>query len=100
MKEIHFYTSILFIPTYVIPETIHGFNELCSAIKHDDCITTTQMSLLSTLLFDEGFKVFVHDGIFDYYEIKLGSGNERTNRDIKPGHNLFKLWVSGEFDKE
>lgn len=29
-----------------------------------------------------------------------GMQNARTNREIKMGHNLFKMWQSGEFNNE
>lgn len=43
--------------------------------------------------------IFIHESENKFYEIILGSGNERTNREIKMGHNLFKMWKSGEFDR-
>jgi hypothetical protein len=59
-------------------------------------ILTTQMALLNTSLFEKGYQIFIHDdsGI---YEIKLGSDNKRTKREIRMCHDLFKLWESGEF---
>lgn len=33
-------------------------------------------------------------------EINLGNVNARTNGGIKMGHNLFKMWQSGEFSNE
>lgn len=61
-------------------------------------INTTQMGLLSTRLFDLGYRIFIHESCGESYEITLGDKNERTNREIKPGHNLFKMWQAGEFD--
>lgn len=59
-------------------------------------IATTQMCFLSTQWLENGFRVFVHDrtGVF---EIVLGDGNERTDRHIRPGHDLFRMWRNGEF---
>lgn len=54
------------------------------------------MGLLHTRLFEDGYKIFVHESKEDWYEIKLGN-NERTNRYIHSGHNLFKMWQAGEF---
>lgn len=64
--------------------------------EFDGDITTTQMSFLSTEWFEEGFRIFVHDHT-GTFEIVLGEGNERTNREIRPGHSLFNLWRGGEF---
>lgn len=62
-------------------------------------IHTTQMGFLHTRLFSLGYRVFIHESENQFYEIVLGSGNERTDREIKAGHNLFKMWQAGEFRK-
>lgn len=63
-------------------------------------INTTQMGFLHTRLFDLGYRIFIHKTQDESYEIVLGSQNERTNREIKMGHNLFKMWKSGKFEKQ
>jgi len=64
--------------------------------KGDIVIATTQMCFLSTRWFEEGFRIFVHDHT-GTFEIVLGGGNERTDREIRLGHSLFNLWRGGEF---
>lgn len=59
-------------------------------------VFTIQMCYLDTRWFEEGFRIFVHDHT-GTFEIVLGEGNERTSRMIRYGHNLYKLWVGGEF---
>lgn len=61
-------------------------------------IRTTQMALLSTDLIAKGYRIFVHDKDGEY-EIKLGGGNERTNKDLRMEHNILKMWLAGEFNK-
>ena len=62
---------------------------------HKD-VVTIQMCYLDTRWFEEGFRIFVHDHT-GTFEIVLGGGNERTTREIRYGHDLYKLWIGGEF---
>lgn len=58
---------------------------------------TSQMGLLTLPLLDMGYRVFIRD-LTGAYEIHLGPHNERTEREIKTAHNLFRMWLHGEFD--
>lgn len=54
------------------------------------------------LISEYGYRIFVHDNVLNFdncYEIKVGD-NERMNREIRLGHNIFKMWRAGEFDNE
>jgi hypothetical protein len=95
MNEIHFYTRVEYIPDH--ERYYADWEGTYFAIERAGCVRTTQMGFLSTDLFLDGFRVFVHDSRNDFYEIKLGCDNERTNREIRMRHDLFKLWKNGEF---
>lgn len=96
-KEIHFYPFSW--PQFNYPHPIlHTWRDTHEAIYAEDPdIHTTQMAILGTFLWDKGYKTFVHDrnGV---YEIHKGNDNSRTSREIRRSHNLFKMWVNGEFD--
>lgn len=97
-KEIHFYEY------YKRDVDVPIFNTWKSTKiqieKNKSIINTTQMGLLHTRFFGLGYRIFVHESQDDFYEIVLGGRNERINREIKMGHNLLKMWQSGEFEKD
>ena len=93
-KAIHFYEYEPDIPIFHCWKTAQKQIEINKSTIH-----TTQMGLLHTKLFEFGYRIFIHELVDESYEIVLGKDNERTNREIKMEHNLFKMWQSGEFVK-
>ena len=93
--EIHFYEAEFNYPKNVIIWNTWTATAFAIKIKEAQ-IYTTQMGLLSTTLFNQGYRIFVHPDNGKSYEIKLGT-NDCTNREIKMEHNLFNLWKAGEF---
>lgn len=96
MKEIHFYECHLDIPAgrpycRCWHETEERGN---NGVAH---ITTTQMGLLSTSWLEKGYRVFVHVTGGASFEIRIGA-SDGTDKEIRPAHNLFRMWQSGAFD--
>ena len=69
-----------------------------SGTEYSQIYVCTQMCFLDTEWLVCGYRVFMHDNT-GTFEIKLGDGNERTTRFIRPEHILFKMWKNGVFSK-
>ena len=108
MREIHFFESMADDFEWSLHQAMAGhkchsapdFATMKYIQSHlsefDGDITTTQMCFLETRWFEGGFRIFVHDHT-GTFEIVLGEGNERTDREIRYAHRLYSLWVGGEF---
>lgn len=100
-KEIHFYTHGVEVadpPPAGFPVALSWGNTKRAILSHQRRIDTFQMGCLSLYdrLFESKYRIFIHD-LAGTYEIRLGDC-DRTTREIRRGHNIFKMWVSGEFD--
>lgn len=92
--EIHFYTH----EPKNLTNIVHGWDNLNTCIESRvPVIHTTQMGLMSTTLLLMGYRIFIHEKNKEIYEIQLGSNNTCTDKEIRIGHNLFKMWENEAF---
>lgn len=98
MKEIHFFESVdrIFAGTTYCRDWRETDKQINDGV---DWIATTQMGCLSTVLFERGYRIFVHPAEGKSYEIKLGQ-NTCTQKEIRLAHNLFKMWQAGAFSAQ
>ena len=120
MKEIHFFTdyyqSLFWMgdhrylnrsPVKNLMDPLLDYDECKTALaeakslyesgeKYSRVYVCTQMCFLSTAWLEYGYRIFVHDDT-GQFEIKLGSDNERTTREIRIAHNLYRMWENGCF---
>lgn len=94
--EIHFYESYLNIPANI--PIWYGWRETERAIeKKEPIIVTVQMGLMSTRLIEKGYRIFVHLEDGQQYEISMSENNTCTDKEIRPAHNIFRMWEAGAF---
>lgn len=96
MKEIHFYES----QRGRSPCTTGSWKETEELIRQGArFIQTYQMGLLGMCLIESGYQVFIHERDGETYELRLGNC-DRTEKEIRPAHNLFRMWQAGAFSRK
>lgn len=96
-KQIHFYFgghNNLYPGTTV---NTYKLTKLLIEVEAEK-IDTTQIVLCTTDLFRKGYRIFIHPVLGDIFEIKLGDNSPYTDKEIRMGHNLYKMLIAGTFN--
>ena len=94
MREYHLYLGNVDKNTRdIICNSLHDIEVLK---KYGKTIHTEQIVSCTTELFTEGYHIFIHPFRGEEFEITLGDC-ERTDREIRMAHNLFRMLISGAF---
>lgn len=91
--EIHFYKSL----TSNLMDNFHiTHNSTINAIKNNESIIkTTAITALNLGLLKKGYRIFLHEND-KVAELKIGE-NVFTDKFLREGHNVAKLWIGGAF---
>ena len=94
-KQIHFYFGPY--PDGAVNSYFLTKDTIEAGIKN---IHTTQIVLCTTDLFRKGYRIFIHPLQGNAFEIKLGDNSPYTDKEIRMGHNLYKMLIAGTFDTD
>ena len=97
--EIHFYESNKVYPSN--KNILHDWETTKNSIQNKVSeIHTTQMCMLSSTLFHDGYRIFVHQGDGFVYEITLKTEDNTGDRTIRWAQNMYAMWAGNVFREE
>lgn len=74
------------------------YDAISDAIEMRENIYTNQIITCKLNLIENGYRIFIHPIAGDMFEITLGDC-AGTSRELRPGHSLPNMLISGAFDK-
>lgn len=101
--EYHLY---LYVPQEVVaedpdpPSLDYTIKDVMKRIYNKTNVHTLQVCTLSTTLFKEGYRIFIHVSPDNQFEVTLGNCNRFYGRELRMGHSLMNLLLSESFDLE
>ena len=92
-KELHIY---MYTPKDIVCYV--SYNDTERAIYSDESIIhTTQIHFCQNrFIYENGYAIYIHEGNGKIIKIDK-TGTDATTREIREGHNLEKMLLSGEF---
>lgn len=99
MKEIHFHEDGVTLAQLVI-DKVYPIEYTYASTKHDieagyNLIHTTSMANMGFYLIDKGYDIFLHK---NGEMIQIRYQMPELERELRPAHNIYKIWRAGGFD--
>ena len=96
--EIHFYESIKVCSNG--QNILYDWESVKNAIESKTItIHITQMCMLSSTLFHDGYRVFIHQANGFVYEITLRTKDNTGDRTVRWSQNMYAMWANNIFRK-
>lgn len=92
-------TAKFYVDAWCAEDAIHTYHSALAEIEAGRDVRTTQMCMLNHVKDYDRIRIIRVDDAIDIFNNHDGTYScDRTDKEIRRVHNLFKMWESGEFD--